>query len=85
MAEKVQIELSSSVSAQLTFRDLNMALKVVHINRKKLDVDAETQAFSENVLKPKWEERARLRGKLKIELAHNREALDHSNINRPLH
>ena len=36
-----------------------MALKVVHIDRKKLNLQAEAKAFWENVLKPKWEKRAR--------------------------
>jgi len=36
-----------------------MALKVVHINRKALNLQAEANAFWENVLKPKWEKRER--------------------------
>ena len=36
-----------------------MALKVVYINRKELNLKAEANAFWENVLKPKWEKRDR--------------------------
>ena len=36
-----------------------MALKVIHIDRKKLNLQAEAHALWENVLKPKWEKRDR--------------------------
>jgi hypothetical protein len=36
-----------------------MALKVVHINKERRDLDAEAWALWENVLKPKWEAQAR--------------------------
>lgn len=36
-----------------------MALKVVHINRERLDLEADAMALWENVLKPKWEAQAR--------------------------
>jgi hypothetical protein len=46
-----------------------MALKVVHINRKELSHEAQVRSFWEDVLKPKWEKRARERGEtFKMEL-----------------
>lgn len=46
-----------------------MGLKVVHINRVEVSKHAEAKALWDNVLKPKWEEQARVRGaKLLAEL-----------------
>jgi len=36
-----------------------MALKVVHINKGRIDFEAEAEALWLNVLKPKWEAQAR--------------------------
>ena len=36
-----------------------MPLKIVHIDKDGLDQDAEVRAFWENVLKPKWEAKAK--------------------------
>lgn len=47
-------------------------LKVIHINRKKLDLENEARLLWENVLKPKWEMRFSARAdKLKAELISN--------------
>ena len=46
-----------------------MGLKVVHINAKAVEKDAEAKAMWENILKPKWDAQARERAlKLRAEL-----------------
>jgi hypothetical protein len=38
---------------------LDMGLKVIHIDRRKIDFEARAREFWETVLKPKWEKRSR--------------------------
>ena len=46
-----------------------MGLRIVHINRVELSKKAEAKAMWENVLKPKWDAKARERAlKLRAEL-----------------
>ena len=44
-----------------------MGLKVVHINTDEIRKDAAAKALWENVLKPKWEAKARERGEKLLE------------------
>ena len=53
-----------------------MGLKVIHIDRKKLDLENEARSLWENVLKPKWEKRSYARAeKLMTELRRDGKAL----------
>ena len=53
-----------------------MGLKVIHIDRKKLDLENEARSLWENVLKPKWEKRCSVRAeKLMTELRRDGKAL----------
>lgn len=51
------------------FELLEMILKVIHIDRRKIDFESKARELWETVLKPKWEKRSSARaGKLTAEL-----------------
>lgn len=38
---------------------MDMGLKIIHIDRRKIDFEVRAREFWETVLKPKWEKRSR--------------------------